>query len=97
MIDLTGSLKEISKLVLNCVLDSSKVSELPAKFSSLKTVMSLFWSLSFLPADFFLMGRTPAPRAIYTATADISLYFITFHYFCISIIYLLSIDILSTG
>ena len=66
MIDLTGSLKEISKLVLNCVLDSSKVSELPAKFSSLKTVMSLFWSLSFLPADFFLMGRTPAPRAIYT-------------------------------
>ena len=79
MIDLTGSLKEMSKLVLNCVLDSSKVSELPAKFSSLKTVMSLFWSLSFLPADFFLMGRTPAPRAIYTARADISIHF-SFHY-----------------
>ena len=75
MIDLTGSLKEISKLVLNCVLDSSKVSELPAKFSSLKTVMSLFWSLSFFPADFFLMGRTPAPRAIYTARADILLHY----------------------
>ena len=78
MIDLTGSLNEISKLVLNCVLDSSKVSELPAKFSSLKTVMSLFWSLSFLPADFFLMGRTPAPRAIYTARAD--MYFFIFYY-----------------
>ena len=89
MIDLTGSLKEISKLVLNCVLDSSKVSELPAKFSSLKTVMSLFWSLSFLPADFFLMGRTPAPRAIYTVIIKTSVKPV----FSISIIYPLSISV----
>ena len=88
MIDLTGSLKEISKLVLNCVLDSSKVSELPAKFSSLKTVMSLFWSLSFLPADFFLMGRTPAPRAIYTVIIKTSVKRVFYISILLSIYYL---------
>ena len=88
MIDLTGSLKEISKLVLNCVLDSSKVSELPAKFSSLKTVMSLFWSLSFLPADFFLMGRTPAPRAIYTVIIKTSVKPVFYISILLSIYYL---------
>ena len=88
MIDLTGSLKEMSKLVLNCVLDSSKVSELPAKFSSLKTVMSLFWSLSFLPADFFLMGRTPAPRAIYTVIIKTSVKPVFYISILLSIYYL---------
>ena len=88
MIDLTGSLNEISKLVLNCVLDSSKVSELPAKFSSLKTVMSLFWSLSFLPADFFLMGRTPAPRAIYTVIIKTSVKRVFYISILLSIYYL---------
>ena len=88
MIDLTGSLKEMSKLVLNCVLDSSKVSELPAKFSSLKTVMSLFWSLSFLPADFFLMGRTPAPRAIYTVIIKTSVKRVFYISILLSIYYL---------
>ena len=88
MIDLTGSLKEMSKLVLNCVLDSSKVSELPAKFSSLNTVMSLFWSLSFFPADFFLMGRTPAPRAIYTVIIKTSVKRVFYISILLSIYYL---------
>ena len=65
MIDLTGSLKLTSKLVLKSLLEISKICELPPKFSSAYTVMSLFLSpLCFTPADFFLTGSTPAPRAM---------------------------------